>query len=269
MAVKKNLSCKLRVNVSSRKKEFHHSHVSYCTRESRSAHRWVQATEPGAFWVSAAGSAIWTGVIVVTMNNWSFFLVWDMVVVELLKGRQRYNRRARSLCSLLLHHGYVHPRLVFFLTHLGDQVATKPWWAAVGQVRATHSLKTHEYTHTHTHIKEEIFAPVFQSKMSVLVTIGQVILCVHARNSLLDMDSSYTHAGSYSRWRNQSRHSRQDMWWSRKQTPTQTLPLTTAELSSTSAEESIHMKFIWISWMWYTVCCCRTENRKLQILFSW
>ena len=56
-------------NVSSDKDEFHHSHVSYCTKVTRSTHRRVWATEPGLIWMSAAGSVIGTVIIVVTMDD--------------------------------------------------------------------------------------------------------------------------------------------------------------------------------------------------------
>lgn len=61
--------------------------VSIC----RWTHRRVWATEPGTFWVSAAGSAIRTDVIVVTVDytDWTLLLVWDVTVFELLKGRYR------------------------------------------------------------------------------------------------------------------------------------------------------------------------------------
>lgn len=124
----------------------------------RSTHRRVPATEPATFWVSAAGSAIGTDVIVVTVDytDWTLLLFWDVTV---------FKRGEWFLCSLLLHHGCVKPRLVCFITHQGGQVTCKPWRAAVGQVKAANSLKTHKYTHW-----LHIFPPVIQTKMLILIT---------------------------------------------------------------------------------------------------
>lgn len=111
----------------------------------RSTHRRVRATEPGAFWVPAAGGAIGTVGVAVTIDDWTPLLVRDVVVFGLLKGRCSSDGRAWFLCSLLPHHGYVHPRLVLFLAHLGGQVTRKPGRTAVGQVWAAHSLRAHGY----------------------------------------------------------------------------------------------------------------------------
>lgn len=88
-------------NVNSDKNEFHHSHVSYCTKVIRSTHRRVWATEPGLTWMSAAGSVIRTVEIVVTMDDWTLLLVWNKVVFELQNGRYRLNGSARFLRSLV------------------------------------------------------------------------------------------------------------------------------------------------------------------------
>lgn len=145
-------------NVNSDKNEFHHSHVSYCTKVIRSTHRRVWATEPGLTWMSAAGSVIRTVEIVVTMDDWTLLLVWNKVVLELQNGRYRLNRSARFPRSLRLHHGHAHPRLVFLLTHLGGKITAKPWGAAVGHVRAAHSLKMYGCR------QEERLPPVLQTK---------------------------------------------------------------------------------------------------------
>lgn len=187
-------------NVNSDKNEFHHSHESYCTKVSRSTHRRVWATEPGLIWMSAAGSVIRTVEIVVTMNYWTLLLVWNNnVVFKLQNGRHRLNGSARFLRGLCFLHGHARPRLVFPLTHLGGKITAKPWGAAVGQVRAAHSLRTYGGR------QEERLLPAHQN-----VTLQVMLLDTY--DLLLDMDSSYSHPWSYSSWPNQSRHGRQDTW---------------------------------------------------------
>lgn len=82
--IPKKLSCKLWLVIPIR------IHCSrYCARVWRSTHMIDQATEPETGWVSAAGSAIGTSGIDVTVDDWALFLFWHMVVLELLDGKCR------------------------------------------------------------------------------------------------------------------------------------------------------------------------------------
>lgn len=100
----------------------------------------VGTTEPDAFRVSAAGGGIWTGVVVVAVDDGALCLLGDAVAFGVLKGNDRQNGAAGLHRSLLPRHGNAQPRLVGFVAPLGCQVATETRGAAVGLIRAAHGL---------------------------------------------------------------------------------------------------------------------------------
>lgn len=106
----------------------------------RLTYRIIGTTEIEACWVSAARSAIRTVVRVVAVDNCTL-LVRDKAVVGHLKGSCSKIWGAWFLHSLLLHHGYALPWLVFPVTHLGNEVTAKSRRAAVLLVSAAHGLE--------------------------------------------------------------------------------------------------------------------------------
>lgn len=107
----------------------------FCLRRT---HRGIWTAGPATSRCPAAGVAFRTSVSVVTEDTWAPLLSW--AVLHLL-GEIYGEKEGTWFLRLSHHHGDSKPRQVLLLTHLLGKVTGIPWRAAVGHVRATHSLK--------------------------------------------------------------------------------------------------------------------------------